>query len=262
MSYSLNSLMGGSIRGSIRGLYRGLERSTSQEKEARVRNKKGTSQEKEKARVRKKKGTSQEKGKARVRKKKGTSQEKKGTSQEKQKARVRKKTTSQEKDRESGKTEGTSQEKRPRVRKKPASQEETGARARKKRKNPWDAPRASAATRRKQREGQRFQTEFIGRSTRQRCRTAKTARGASIPSRSLGTLHAPALPRGENSERVANTKQNSQDAPRANAATCPKQREGQRFQTEFIGRSTRQRCHAPKKARGAWIPGADIMKKL
>ena len=231
----------------------GPERSTSQEKEARVRKKKGTSQEKEKARVRKKKGTSQEKGKARVRKKKGTSQEK-------QKAGVRKKTTSQEKDRESGKTEGTSQEKSPQVRKKARESGRNRGTSPEKPKNPWDAPRASAATRRKQREGQRFQTEFIGRSTRQRCRTAKTARGASIPSRSLGTLHAPALPRGENSERVANTKQNSQDAPRANAATCPKQREGQRFQTEFIGRSTRQLCRAPKKARGAWIPGADIMK--
>ena len=231
------------------------KRHESGKRKARVRKKKRHESGKRKARVRKKERHESGKRKARVRKKKGTSQEK-------QKARVRKKTTSQEKDRESGKTEGTSQEKSPRVRKKPASQEETGARTRKKPKNPWDAPRASAATRRKQREGQRFQTEFIGRSTRQRCRTAKTARGASIPSRSLGTLHAPALPRGENSERFANTKQNSQDAPRANAATCPKQREGQRFQTEFIGRSTRQRCHAPKKARGAWIPGADIMKKL
>ena len=96
--------------------------------------------------------------------------------------------------------------------------------------NSQDAPRASAATRRRQREGRRFQTEFSGRSMRQRCLPPKTARGPSIPNRILRTLHANALPRTQNSERVVDSEQNSQDAPCASAATRRKQREGRRLQ--------------------------------
>ena len=119
--------------------------------------------------------------------------------------------------------------------------------------NSQDAPRASAATRRKQREGHRF------------------------PNRSRRKLHAPALPCAapQNNERVVDSKQNSQhalaatrpkqrkgcrfeqisqDAPRASAPTRPKQWEGRRFQTKFAGRSTRQRCDSPKTAGGSSVP--------
>ena len=75
-----------------------------------------------------------------------------------------------------------------------------------------------------------------------------------IPNRIHRTLHAPALPHGENSERGIDCKQKSRDASRASSATRRKQREGRQYQTEFAGRSTRQRCHVPKTARGSAIP--------
>ena len=78
--------------------------------------------------------------------------------------------------------------------------------------NSQDAPRASAATRQKQREGRRFRTELEGRCTRQRCHAAKAARWTSIPDRIVRTLHVPALPHVQNSERVVASKQKSQDA--------------------------------------------------
>ena len=78
-----------------------------------------------------------------------------------------------------------------------------------------DAPRASAATPSKQREGRRFRTEFAGRSKRQRCHPPpKTARGSSIPNKIFKTLQAPALPPTKNSERVVDSEQNFQVAPR------------------------------------------------
>ena len=88
---------------------------------------------------------------------------------------------------------------------------------------------------------------------RQRCHPQKTARGSSIPNRILRTFHALALPATENSERVVDSKQKSQDAPRTSDATRQKQREGCRSQAAFAGRSTRQRCHPPKTARGSSI---------
>ena len=50
-------------------------------------------------------------------------------------------------------------------------------------------------------------------------------------------LHSPARPPAQHSERVVDSKQNSRDAPCANAPSR-KQREGRRFQTEFSGCST------------------------
>ena len=141
-------------------------------------------------------------------------------------------------------------------------------------------------TRRKQRGGRRPQTEFLGRCMRQRfhapkktsrasiqaecsgfswyqrCHVPKTTTRSSIPNKILGTLHTPAP---KNSGKVMDSKQNSQDAPRASTPTRRKQRQGRRFQsdfadcstcqrchafqTEFAGRSTRQGCHAPRTTR-------------
>ena len=77
------------------------------------------------------------------------------------------------------------------------------------------------------------------------------ARVRNSPLRILRTLHAPALPRAENSERASIPNTNCQDAPRASAATGQKQREGRRFQTELSGRYMCQRSHTPKTARGS-----------
>ena len=85
--------------------------------------------------------------------------------------------------------------------------------------------------------------------------------GAVVPNRITRTLHAPALPPSPNSKRVVDSEQNSQDAPRASAAACPKQREGRRFSTEFSGLSTRQRRHQPKTRRRSSIPNR-IMRTL
>ena len=49
-----------------------------------------------------------------------------------------------------------------------------------------------------------------------------------MPSRIL-RIYASALARAQNSERVVDFKQNSQDAPRASTSTRPKQREGCQF---------------------------------
>ena len=65
------------------------------------------------------------------------------------------------------------------------------------------------------------------------------------------TLHAPALQRTENNERVATYAQNFKDAPRASVTTRGKQREGRHLRPEFRGRSTRQRHDAPETARGS-----------
>ena len=114
-----------------------------------------------------------------------------------------------------------------------------------------DAPPASAATSPKQREGRKFQAEFLGGSTRQRGHLPKTresrkfqtefsggsarerghprARESSIPNRTLRTLYAPARPPAQNNERVVDAKQNSINAPR-------------------------QSCHSPKTGRGSSIP--------
>ena len=82
-------------------------------------------------------------------------------------------------------------------------------------------------------------------STRQRCHAPNTATRVSIPKKLLRTLHAP-----KNSEKAVDSKQNSQDnprasaamhprqnsqdAPRASAATRPQQREGRQLQTDFL----------------------------
>ena len=135
-------------------------------------------------------------------------------------------------------------------------------------RNCQDAPRASAATCPQQRQRRRFHSVFAGRSTRQRCHPPKTATRPSIQKTILRTLHELALPPAENSEAVVDSKQSSQDAPHASAATRPKQQDGRRFRTEFSGRSkrlrpredrrlrkefaersTRQRCHPRKTAR-------------
>ena len=104
----------------------------------------------------------------------------------------------------------------------------------------------------KQRQGCRFQRAFSGRSTRQRRHPHKTSRGSrnpkiilrtlhapeppppktarrlSIANRTLRRLHAPAPPPAQNSEKVVDTEQSSQDAPGASAAAHKrrKQREG------------------------------------
>ena len=82
-----------------------------------------------------------------------------------------------------------------------------------------DAPRAGVTTRRKQREGRHLRPEFRGRSTRRRHDAWKTARGLPLTSRISRTLHAPASRRVENSERVATSVQNFEDAPRASVTT-------------------------------------------
>ena len=103
-----------------------------------------------------------------------------------------------------------------------STQPSTAARGVDSKQTSQDAPRASAPTCRKQRQGRRFQTEFSGcsthqhshpenrdkvvaskeNSTRQRCHAPKTARRSSIPNRILRTLHAPALQHAEVSERA------------------------------------------------------------
>ena len=57
-------------------------------------------------------------------------------------------------------------------------------------------------------------------------------------------------PRGSAREAAVNSEKDSQNAPRAGAATREKQREGRQFQAEFARRSMRQRGHPPKTARG------------
>ena len=137
-----------------------------------------------------------------------------------------------------------------------------------------DAPRASVTTRGKQREGRHLRPEFRGRSTRQRHEAPEPARRLPLTSRISRTLHAPALQRTENNERVATYKQNFKDAPRAGVTTRRKQREGRHLRLEFEdaprasvttrgkqrdgchlrpefrGRSTRQRHDAPEATRG------------
>ena len=115
--------------------------------------------------------------------------------------------------------------------------------------NSEDAPRASAQTHRKQRDGRHLQPDFRGRSTRQRHDARKTTRRSPLAPRISMTLHAPASPRAGNTERVATYVQNFEDAPRASVTTRRKQRDGRHLRPEFRGRSTRQRHHAPETAR-------------
>ena len=114
-----------------------------------------------------------------------------------------------------------------------------------------DAPRASVTTRGKQREGRHLRPEFRGRSTRQCSNAPKTTRGSPLTPRISRTLHAPALQRTKNNERVATCSQNFKDSPRASDTTRRKQREGRHLRPEFRGRSTRQRHDARKTPRGS-----------
>ena len=114
-----------------------------------------------------------------------------------------------------------------------------------------DAPRTSVTTRGKQREGRHLRPEFRGRSTRQRHDAPEPARRSPLTSRISRTLHAPALQRTENNERVATYSQNFEDAPRAGVTTRRKLREGRHLRPEFRGRSTRQRHDARKTTRGS-----------
>ena len=93
--------------------------------------------------------------------------------------------------------------------------------------------------------------QHMATKRRARCARTETARGSMIPNRILRTLHAPALPRAPNSERAVDSKQNSEDTPRASAPTRQKQRE---VRPERAGRLTHQCCHVPKTARGSSIP--------
>ena len=99
--------------------------------------------------------------------------------------------------------------------------------------NSEDAPRASAATHLKQREGLRCRTEFSGLSTRQHRHPPNSTKGSSITNRILRMLHAPAPPSAQNHEKVVDSGKNSEDAPRASAAVRPKPRKGRRLPTEF-----------------------------
>ena len=117
--------------------------------------------------------------------------------------------------------------------------------------NSADAPRASAQTHRKQREGRHLQPDFRGRLTRQRHDARKTPRGSPFTPRISRTLHAPASRSAGTSERVATYVQNIKDAPRASAPTHRQQREGRHLRPEFRGRSTRHRHDAPQTARGS-----------
>ena len=111
---------------------------------------------------------------------------------------------------------------------------------------------APQRTRHNPREGSRSRTEFRGRSTSQRRLRPKTTRGWSITSRIRRTLHAPAPRPAENHERLVDCEENSEDAPRAEAANGQKPREG-RFFRELERRSTCQRGYPPKTARGLAI---------
>ena len=88
------------------------------------------------------------------------------------------------------------------------------------------------------------------RPKRQSAQPLKTARGSSIPLRILRTPHAPALPPAENSERVIDSEQNSEDAPRASAPTRRKQCEGRHSRREFRGRPMREGRHSRREFRG------------
>ena len=100
-------------------------------------------------------------------------------------------------------------------------------------RNSRDAPRASAAALPKQRQGRPFR---------------------NIPNRILKMLLAPAPPPGQNSNRVVDSAGNSQDAPRASAATRPKQQEGRRFRnSKLVVDSERNSLDAPR-ARAAALP--------
>ena len=112
-----------------------------------------------------------------------------------------------------------------------------------------DAPRASAPTHRKQREGRHLQPKFQAGSTRWRHDAPEAARGSPLTPRISRTLHAPASRRAENNERVATCAQNFEDAPRASVTTRRNQREGCHLCPEYRGHSTRQRSNAPKTTR-------------
>ena len=115
-----------------------------------------------------------------------------------------------------------------------------------------DAPRTSAPTHRKQRDGRHLQPEFRGgRSTRWRHDAPETARGSPLTPRISRTLHAPASRRAENNDRVTTYAQNFEDAPRASVTTRRKQRDGRHLQPESRGRSTRQRHDVRKTTRGS-----------
>ena len=73
---------------------------------------------------------------------------------------------------------------------------------------------------RKQREGRRFHSEFSGRPMHQRSHPLKTARGSSILSRILRTLHAPALPPAENNVKVVIGAENFEDAQCERVVIC------------------------------------------
>ena len=73
----------------------------------------------------------------------------------------------------------------------------------------------------------------------------------SRPNYNFKIITPPAsAPSIESIDRAVDSKQNSQDAPRASASTHRKQREGRRFQSERAGGSTHQRSHLPRTARG------------
>ena len=126
--------------------------------------------------------------------------------------------------------------------------------------NSEDAPRASAARGQKPREGRRSRTDFARRSTRQRGRPPKTARGFAIHVQNSHGATTGAIRRMRNPQRVrrrrkrfAVQKQNSEDAPRASAARGRKLREGRRSRADFRRRSTCQRREGPKTTRGSSI---------
>ena len=97
------------------------------------------------------------------------------------------------------------------------------------------------ATRREHREGPHLCSEFRGCSTRQRHDTRKTTRRSPFTPRMSRTLHIPASRCAENNERVVTYAQSFEDALRASAPTCRKQRDIPQFCPEFRGRSMRQR---------------------
>ena len=75
----------------------------------------------------------------------------------------------------------------------------------------------------------------------------------------LGTLHSPAPPPAKNHEWIVDYEKNSEEAPRASAATRRKRREGGRLRQEFWGRSTCKRRHVLKQpfteSGGHWKQG-------
>ena len=82
----------------------------------------------------------------------------------------------------------------------------------------------------------------------------QTLRGLWIPSKIIRTLRARASGGAANTERVADSEQNSQDAPRKSVRRRRKHGEGCGFRSKFSECSTQERPEAPQTRRGLWIP--------